>query len=190
MNKAIDVHVFDPDVNEDLSLNDDHLHERTIERVGIESRSCLDVMDSDEMQKYIKSLRATAGSPEDQELEKRQQIWLASNAAAGKQQRQLSHRELHNALTGKPNTTLNSQSGIGLFGALRKFVGLGSNKKTKAESKAGTIVLAKEWRRTELPLPGLGEPIRKIERDKIYNFDTLYGQVIFNFADQVGQLPA
>ncbi|AIW22715.1 hypothetical protein F0267_01110 [Vibrio coralliilyticus] len=190
MNKRIDVNVFNPNVNDELSLSVDHLHERTIERVGIESKSCLDVMDTDEMQKYLKSLRATAGSPEDQELEKRQQRWLASNAAAGKQQRQLSHRELHNALTGKPNTTLNSQSGIGLLGALKKIVRIGSKKQTKPLSKTKEIVLAKEWRRTELPLPGLGETIRKVERDKIYNFDTLYRQVIFNFADQVGQLPA
>ncbi|MFZ3397539.1 TraI domain-containing protein [Vibrio harveyi] len=190
MNKRIDVNVFNPNVNDELTLSDDHLHERTIERVGIESKSCLDVMDTDEMQKYLKALRATAGSPEDQELEKRQQRWLASNAAAGKQQRQLSHRELHNALTGKPNTTLNSQSGIGLLGALKKIVRIGAKKNDKPVSKTKEIVLAKEWRRTEMPLPGLGETIRKVERDRIYNFDTLYRQVIFNFADQVGQLPA
>ena len=190
MNKPIDVNVFDPDVNEELSLLDDHLHERTIERVGIESKSCLDVMDTTEMQKYLQALRATAGSPEDQELEKRQQRWLASNAAAGKQQRQLSHRELHNALKVNPNTTLNSQGGIGLFRALKKIVSLGGKKNIKPVTKTGDIVLAKEWRRAELPLPGLGEMIRKSERDKIYNFDTLYRQVIFNFADQVGQLPA
>ncbi len=191
MSKPIDVNVFDTDLNEDLSLSYDHQHERTIERVGIESKSCLDVMDTDEMQQYLKALRATAGSPEDQELEKQQQRWLASNAAAGKQQRQLSHRELQNALKGKPNTILNSQSGIGLLvGSLKQIFRIGAKKNNKPVSKAKEIVLAKEWRRTEMLLPGLGEVIRKVERDKIYNFDTLYRQVIFNFADQVGQLPA
>lgn len=189
MSNSIDVKVFDPEMDEELSMSDDNHHEHIVERVGIESKSCIDVMDTQEMQEYLKSLKATAGNPEDGDLEKHQQKWLASNAATGKKQRQLSHRELHNYLKGKPNTALNNKSSVGLIVFLKKLIGFGG-KDARKDTHELDLVLARDWRQKDEKLPALGEKIRKSERDKIYNFDTLYRQVIFNFVDQVGQLPA
>lgn len=178
------------DHTEPYEVVESHQHEKVIERVGIKALCCLDVMDSSKMESYLKTLRATSGSPEEKLLEKRQQRWLANNAVKGKSQRQLTHRELHEYSAPSNRPKVKPQRLKSIVGYIKnRFVKKHGARKPETNSMED-FILSPQWRMKSAELPPLGQKIRKIDRDKIYNFDTLFRQVIFNFIDQVGQLPA
>ena len=168
-------------------------------RSGITPISAVDVLDEPELQKYLIRLKSTSGSPESKDIEDLQKTHLINNAKTGLPQTRLTHRELHHNIN-KKNHSRHKNNTSSDHGLLKLLVLLirnvlrikDSSKKnnSKKHSAIDHMLLAKDWRRDDYPLPPTNSSPKKNERDKFYTFDTLYRQVIMNFIDQVGMLPA
>ncbi len=191
-----DAYAFTPNVQ----AEDGIAYEKAQVRSGIKPISSIDVLDEPELTKFLTDLRSLSGAPEAEEIENIQSTHLVENAKSGKQQRRLSHREVFKAIYVQKQTDNISDAGKSLWDMLpgvrsiRQSLVERSKKSAMKNADSNFVhtelMLAKDWRQSEHDLPPVDVEQTKELRDKYYNFDTLYRQLILNLADYVGQLPA
>lgn len=164
-------------------------HERTQERTGLTRRCCLDVMDQKEMQEYLVRLKSISGFPEPDYIIELRDIELKRSVDRSQSLGAMNHRVLYSnisKLKKSDNGTPIIHKEKGWFGRILSRIT--SNKVSSTTDD--DFILAPQWRMYDPTLPNSNEQMRKVDRDKVYNFDTLFRQVIFNFIDYVGELPA
>lgn len=188
-------------------------HERTQPRDGLERRCCLDVMDEPEMLDYLVRIKSIIGLPEPQYIIDWRDAELISkikhNSQTAMKHRllyaQVNQKKLKKKLEKKSKHHPTSQHQISCASKptitqkvsywLLKALTKGDPKysqvdNTEQAKELGPFMLSSQWRLHENILPKVNEDLAKKHRDKVYNFDTLIRQVIFNFIDYVGELPA
>lgn len=182
--------ITDADIFDVPTVSDNrYSHEQDCERIGIKPKSCFQIMDEKELQDYMIRLRANTGVPECALIDKINHHQIINTAKVEGTQRRLTNEELI-----KLSREYKAKNKVKPDSLYSRLTGWFSAKKQRISQESDStftpLRLASEWPREDYDLPPLTKALSKQERDQIYNFDTLYRQVIFNFIDYVGALPA